>query len=34
MDALEPLGIRHVDIPLTAHRIWEAMQEAESGRSG
>jgi carbon-monoxide dehydrogenase large subunit len=28
MDALEPLGIRHIDIPLTPHRVWQAMQEA------
>jgi len=26
MDALRPLGIRHLDMPLTANRIWQAMQ--------
>ena len=28
MDALRPLGIRHIDMPLTPSRIWEAMQSA------
>jgi carbon-monoxide dehydrogenase large subunit len=27
MDALAPLGIKHVDMPLTAQRIWTAMQK-------
>jgi aerobic carbon-monoxide dehydrogenase large subunit len=30
MDALEPLGIRHVDMPLTPERVWRAMQAARS----
>jgi aerobic carbon-monoxide dehydrogenase large subunit len=30
MDALAPLGIRHVDMPLTPERVWRAMQEARS----
>lgn len=25
MDALAPLGIRHIDMPLTAERVWRAM---------
>jgi carbon-monoxide dehydrogenase large subunit len=29
-DALAPLGIRHVDLPFTASRVWEAMQAARS----
>jgi len=28
-DALEPLGIRHLDPPFTAARVWEAIQSAE-----
>jgi carbon-monoxide dehydrogenase large subunit len=28
MDALAPLGIRHVDMPLTPERVWRAMQQA------
>lgn len=33
MDALAPLGILHIDIPLTPQRVWQAIQEAEAGRS-
>jgi carbon-monoxide dehydrogenase large subunit len=33
MDALAPLGIRHLDLPLTPHKVWRAIQEAqEAGR--
>jgi carbon-monoxide dehydrogenase large subunit len=28
IDALAPLGIRHLDLPLTAHKVWRAIQEA------
>jgi carbon-monoxide dehydrogenase large subunit len=28
MDALAPFGIRHLDMPLTAERIWRALQDA------
>ncbi len=28
VDALEPFGARHLDMPLTPHRIWEAMHSA------
>jgi carbon-monoxide dehydrogenase large subunit len=31
MDALAPLGIRHVDMPLTPERVWRAMREAKNG---
>jgi carbon-monoxide dehydrogenase large subunit len=30
MDALAPLGIRHVDMPLTPERVWRAMRDAGS----
>jgi aerobic carbon-monoxide dehydrogenase large subunit len=30
MDALAPLGIRHIDMPLTPERVWTAMQEGRS----
>ncbi len=30
MDALAPLGIRHVDMPLTPERVWRAMQTART----
>ena len=29
IDALKPLGIRHIDMPLTAQTVWHAMQAAE-----
>ena len=32
-DALAPLGIRHLDMPLTAARIWAAMQGAGRGNA-
>jgi aerobic carbon-monoxide dehydrogenase large subunit len=28
VDALAPLGIRHLDMPLTPERVWRAMREA------
>ncbi len=28
MDALAPLGIRHVDTPLTPEKVWQAIQES------
>jgi CO/xanthine dehydrogenase Mo-binding subunit len=33
IDALEPWGISHVDIPMTPPRVWKAIQEAEAARS-
>ena len=29
-DALSPLGIRHIDMPLKPERVWRAMRHAES----
>ena len=29
MDALSPLGIRHLDLPLRPERIWSAIQQAK-----
>jgi carbon-monoxide dehydrogenase large subunit len=29
MDALAPLGIRHLDMPLTPERVWRAMRQAK-----
>jgi aerobic carbon-monoxide dehydrogenase large subunit len=31
MDALSPFGIRHVDLPLTPARLWDAVQAAKGG---
>ena len=30
VDALEPLGVKHVDMPLRPKRVWAAIQEARS----
>ena len=32
-DALSPLGISHVDMPLTPARVWTAMQAAKGGQA-
>ncbi len=34
MDALSPLGIRHLDIPLRPERIWRAINSQSNGRRG
>lgn len=26
LDALRPLGVRHLDMPITAHKVWRALQ--------
>ncbi|MEJ2885110.1 xanthine dehydrogenase family protein molybdopterin-binding subunit [Actinomycetospora aeridis] len=31
VDALAPLGVRHVDMPLTPDRVWRAIRAAEAG---
>jgi carbon-monoxide dehydrogenase large subunit len=31
MDALAPLGIRHIDMPLTSGKIWQAIKNAGNG---
>lgn len=33
IDALEPWGISHVDIPLTPQRVWKAIRKAEAERA-
>jgi aerobic carbon-monoxide dehydrogenase large subunit len=33
MDALAPLGIRHIDMPLTSEKIWQAIQSSQNGGS-
>jgi carbon-monoxide dehydrogenase large subunit len=32
VDALAHLGVRHLDIPCTAERVWAAVRDAEAGR--
>ena len=29
VDALEPLGVKHVDMPVRPRRVWEAIQAAK-----
>ena len=33
IDALRPLGVQHLDMPLTPSRLWHAMQAAKQGKS-
>ncbi len=34
IDALEPWGVTHLDIPFTPQRVWSAISEAEAAASG
>ena len=34
IDALSPLGIEHLDMPLTSERLWRAIRKTENGRAG
>ena len=34
LDALAPLGIRELDMPLTAERVWQALQRARTAPDG
>ena len=31
VDALSHLGVRHVDMPATAERVWRAIEDARAG---
>jgi carbon-monoxide dehydrogenase large subunit len=31
LDALAPLGVTHLDMPLTAERVWRAIRDARRG---
>jgi carbon-monoxide dehydrogenase large subunit len=33
IDALRPLGVGHLDMPLRPERLWRAMREAREARS-
>ncbi|HEX7054581.1 MAG TPA: xanthine dehydrogenase family protein molybdopterin-binding subunit [Burkholderiales bacterium] len=33
LDALRPLGVKHLDMPATPRRVWEALRDAASARS-
>jgi len=32
IDALRPLGVQHLDMPLTPSKVWHAMQDAKQGK--
>ena len=32
VDALSHLGVRHIDMPLTPERVWQAIDDARAGR--
>jgi len=34
VDALAPLGIKNLDMPLTPERVWHAVQQARGGSNG
>ncbi len=34
VDALKEYGIRHIDMPATPERVWQAIREANGGKSG
>ena len=34
IDALRPLGVQHLDMPLTPSRVWHAMQAAQQEKTG
>jgi carbon-monoxide dehydrogenase large subunit len=31
VDALRPLGVRHVDLPCTPERVWRTVRDARAG---
>ena len=31
IDALRPLGVRHIDLPCTPHRVWQTIRDARAG---
>jgi carbon-monoxide dehydrogenase large subunit len=31
IDALAPFGVRHIDMPATPQRVWQALREAAAG---
>ena len=33
VDALAPLGIRHLDMPYTSRKVWAAIQSAKGGQA-
>jgi aerobic carbon-monoxide dehydrogenase large subunit len=34
IDALSPLGVRHIDMPITRDKVWRAIRESEGRKAG
>jgi len=34
VDALSPLGVRHIEMPVTRDKVWRAIRDAEAARAG
>jgi carbon-monoxide dehydrogenase large subunit len=34
IDALEPLGVTHIDMPASPWKVWQAIQDAQGGEAG
>jgi carbon-monoxide dehydrogenase large subunit len=34
VDALAPLGVKHIDMPLTPERVWNAIGDAKRAQGG
>jgi carbon-monoxide dehydrogenase large subunit len=34
VDALSPMGIKHIDMPALPMKVWNTIQEAQSGSNG
>jgi carbon-monoxide dehydrogenase large subunit len=30
LDALRPLGVKHIEMPATSERVWRAMKQAKA----
>jgi carbon-monoxide dehydrogenase large subunit len=33
IDALSPLGVRHIDMPVTREKVWRAIRDAAAGKA-
>ena len=33
IDALQPLGVKNIDMPLTSAKVWQAIQDAQAAKT-
>jgi carbon-monoxide dehydrogenase large subunit len=33
IDALQPLGVSNIDMPLTSAKVWQAIQDAQAAKA-